>query len=71
MVYKLPIFWLKPKNDFVFKFIFGRGTKQSNKLLLALLNDVFNVPKGLSLGTVEITNPLTFQTNVTDQYAIL
>ncbi|WP_346208344.1 Rpn family recombination-promoting nuclease/putative transposase [Caldifermentibacillus hisashii] len=71
MVYKLPIFWLKPKNDFVFKFVFGRGTKQSNKLLLALLNDVFNVPKGLSLGIVEITNPLTFQTNVTDQYAIL
>ncbi|WP_368997412.1 Rpn family recombination-promoting nuclease/putative transposase [Caldifermentibacillus hisashii] len=56
---------------FLIKFIFGRGTKQSNKLLLALLNDVFNVPKGLSLGTVEITNPLTFQTNVTDQYAIL
>jgi len=71
MVYKLPIIWLKPKNDFVFKFIFGRGTKQSNKLLLALLNDVFNVPKGLSLGTVEITNPLTIQTNLTDQYAIL
>jgi len=45
MVYGIPTQWLKPKNDFVFKFIFGQGIKQSNKLLLALLNDFFNVQK--------------------------
>ncbi|UTW68561.1 PD-(D/E)XK nuclease family transposase [Anaerobacillus sp. HL2] len=32
--------WLKPKNDFVFKLLFGSEDEGSNQLLLAFLNDV-------------------------------
>ncbi|WP_156291317.1 PD-(D/E)XK nuclease family transposase [Oceanobacillus salinisoli] len=66
-----PISWLKPKNDFVFKLIFGSDNKRSRELLLAFLNDALNVPEGPSFESVEILNPFFIQQNVTDKYAIL
>ncbi|WP_275980222.1 PD-(D/E)XK nuclease family transposase [Halalkalibacter alkaliphilus] len=44
-----PLQWLKPKNDFVFKLLFGSEDETSNQLLLAFLNDVLDVPEGQSL----------------------
>lgn len=34
-----PFNWLKPKNDFVLKWILGSDNDQSKELLLAFLND--------------------------------
>ncbi len=48
---------LFPKNDFVFKLLFGSDTPQSKELLLHFLNDVFNIPESYSLAAVQLLNP--------------
>ncbi|OIJ22385.1 hypothetical protein BKP45_07045 [Anaerobacillus alkalidiazotrophicus] len=68
---ELPINWLKPKNDFVFKLLFGSEDEGSNQLLLAFLNDVLDVPEGQSLAKVEILNPNLNKKFLKDKEAIL
>ena len=63
--------WLKPKNDFVFKLLFGSEDVASKELLLALLNDVLDVPEGQSLAKLEILNPTLNKESITDKLAIL
>ena len=63
--------WLKPKNDFVFKLIFGSDNESSNELLIAFLNDVLNVPEGQSLASVEILNPIMNKESIDDKLAVL
>ncbi|MCM3715610.1 Rpn family recombination-promoting nuclease/putative transposase [Alkalihalobacillus oceani] len=65
-----PITWLKPKNDFIFKLIFGSDRKKSKALLLSLLNDFLQVPDGKSFGAVEIVNPFTDKQNVNDKLSV-
>ncbi len=71
MPVQVPINWLKPKNDFMFKLLFGSESNQSKELLLAFLNDVLDVPEGQSLAVVEIQNPITNKTNIADKMVIL
>ncbi len=66
-----PIKWLKPKNDFVFKLLFGSEDEASNQLLLAFLNDVFDVPEGQSLVKVEVLNPTLNKESLEDKESIL
>lgn len=66
-----PVNWLKPKNDFIFKLIFGSDNEHSKGLLLAFLNDVLNVPEGQNLVAVEILNPIFEKQDIDDKYAIL
>ena len=68
---QIPVRWLKPKNDFIFKLIFGSDNQHSKELLIAFLNDVLNVPEGQSLVSVEILNPMFNQQDIADKYAIL
>lgn len=62
---------LRPKNDFVFKLLFGSDNEESKELLLAFLNDVLNVPKGQSLVSVEVLNPFLNKDSIGDKLAIL
>ena len=71
MAQQEPISWLKPKNDFIFKLLFGSDDNESKELLLAFLNDVLSVPEGQSLASVEILNPISKKENVADKLAIL
>lgn len=66
-----PLIWLKPKNDFVFKLIFGSDTRISKELLLAFLNDILNVPEGQSFASVEIINPIIEKQTIEDKFSIL
>lgn len=63
--------WLRPKNDFIFKLIFGSDTERSKELLLAFLNDVLNVPNGQSLVAVELLNAQLNKQNINDKAGIL
>jgi predicted transposase/invertase (TIGR01784 family) len=71
MLEKVPNSWLKPKNDFVFKLLFGSEDETSSDLLLAFLNDVFDIPEGQSLVKVEILNPTFNKESLLDKEAIL
>lgn len=66
-----PIQWLKPKNDFVFKLLFGSEDEKSKQLLLALLNDVLNIPKEQSLVKVDILNPTFNKESLHDKETVL
>src|SRR5690606_23658222 len=68
---EIPFSWLKPKNDFVFKLLFGSDDEDSKFLLLSFLNDVLNVPEGQSIVAVEIMNPILNKQYVTDKLAVL
>lgn len=63
--------WLRPKNDFIFKLIFGSDNENSKDLLLAFLNDVLNVPNGQSLVAVELLNAQLNKQNINDKAGIL
>lgn len=63
--------WMKPRNDFVFKLIFGSDNKDSKELLIAFLNDVLQVPEGQSLISVDILNPFFNKQHLTDKTSIL
>lgn len=63
--------WLRPKNDFLFKLIFGSDDEASKELLLAFLNDVLDVPIGQSLGAVEIVTPMLNKQDMDDKNSIL
>ena len=71
MTEQVPVSWLKPKNDFVFKLLFGSEDETSKELLLAFLNDVLDVPEGQSLAKLEILNPTLNKESILDKLAIL
>ncbi|UTW70868.1 PD-(D/E)XK nuclease family transposase [Anaerobacillus sp. HL2] len=47
--------------------LFGSDDETSKELLLALLNDVLNVPLGQSLVKLEILNPTFPKENIADK----
>ena len=65
-----PISWLKPKNDFIFKLIFGSNNVQSKELLIAFLNDFLHVPENQSFASIELLNPFTEQHSIEDKLSI-
>lgn len=65
------LLWLRPKNDFIFKLIFGSDNEQSKELLLAFLNDLLDVPVGQSLVAVEILDPTFNKQALEDKLSIL
>lgn len=66
-----PVSWLSPKNDFVFKLLFGSEDEDSKELLVAFLNDALDVPEGQSLAKLEILNPTLNKESIADKLAIL
>ncbi len=63
--------WLLPKNDFVFKLLFGSDNKKSKELLIHFLNDLFQVPEGQSFSNVHLQNPHLDKQHLTDKASIL
>lgn len=66
-----PFNWLKPKNDFVLKWILGSDNDQSKELLLAFLNDFLYAPALQSFTSVEIVNPIINKQSIYDKGSIL
>ena len=64
MTNQIPSNWLLPKNDFMFKLIFGSDDPLSREILLAFVNDVLEVPVGQSLVKLEIVNPTLNKENL-------
>lgn len=67
----VPVSWLSPKNDFVFKLLFGGEDEDSKELLVSFLNDALDVPEGQSLARLEILNPMLNKESISDKLAIL
>lgn len=63
--------WLLPKNDFVFKLLFGSKNKHSKELLTHFLNDFFQVPEGQSLSNIYLQNPHFKKQHLSDKASIL
>lgn len=63
--------WLRPKNDFVFRLLFGSKTKYSKNLLIHFLNDLFQVPEGRSFSNAHLKNPHFHKEHLLDKASIL
>lgn len=66
-----PIKWLPPKNDLVFKLLFGSDDNHSKELLKYFLNDLFQAPEGQSISNVHLQNPQLNKQHLSDKASIL